>query len=281
MKFRLRCLDILSSLFLHVVDPEVFLHLFDTLVDLEASTRLKAGSTLSVKSDFDAKVKHLVKEVSQFRRGTAPKISPDSASTKDKFVEKLNLLLKDYLKHASAQSEVPTLCHILVKVLLASGKTGGGESEDQTLNDSSTDFKSLVNSAFLDYLDAALATSSKSSSSIGSNLKFEHFSLFESFVSRFQLEVVDESMLKRLEDVVFRKELTTFSRKHLVAIFNQVLGFVCRKEVVDDGEAKVKDIFGRNLKKCLDAAVEEVGKKETTGQLIQRRAVRNFISVEQ
>jgi len=159
---------------------------------------------------------------------------------------------------------VANLCHVLVKILLPSGKAAVAAGNDSPTSDATNELRYLVNAAFLDYLDAALSISS-SSTSIGNNAKFEHFSLFESFISRFQLEVVDEGVLQRLEDLVFRKELTTFSRKHLVSIFNQVLGCICRKEGAEGGENKLKDIFGRNLKKCLDAVVEEIGKKETTG----------------
>ena len=70
----MRCLDVLSALFLHVANADAILLLFDSLVELEASTRFKAGSQHPVKAQLDAKVKHFVTEVSQFHgRSSVPK----------------------------------------------------------------------------------------------------------------------------------------------------------------------------------------------------------------
>ena len=277
MKFRLRCLDIFSALFLHVADVDQFLLLFDTLVELESSTRCKAGSSLTARTAFDDKIKHLVKEVSQFRRAAGsgngvPKASSPSAS--QAALDKLRTLLKDNLKHAAPQSEITTFCHILVKILLASSSGSSSESSDAK---DSTDLKARVNAVFLDNLkeivsstkptsesDADSNKAANAKSSVG-YVKFELFAPFEGYVTRFQSEVVDDAMLLQLEELAYRGNMSAFSRKHVIGIFRQVLAIYCRKG--NEGvEEKVKQIISRNLNSCLECAVAEAAKKETTGE---------------
>ena len=255
MRFRLRCLDVLQALFIHINDADAFLSLFDTLVDLETATRLKAGSALAAKATFDNKVRHLVKEVAQFRRNAPLHLSVDQTAAA---LTRLKKLLADNLLHASPQSEISSLTHIIVKILIAEN-----DSESLTSNQRKCD----VNAAYLDYLLTIVGEGKDSkdgtdATSSAVNVRYEHFAPFESLVNRFQSEVVDEDALLRLEALLYHQEMAPFCRKQIAGIVSKVIGILCRRGGEEDKGMK---ILKRNLDACTDGVNRDMEKKDVSG----------------
>ena len=98
------------------------------------------------------------------------------------------------------------------------------------------------------------------------NVRYEHFLPFESFVSRFQSEMMDEATLLRLEQMLYRQQMTPFCRKQVASLVQNVMTLVGRRgSGEEEEENRGPALLKRNLDACMDGIDREMDKKDVSG----------------